>query len=145
MFQHTAVVIVLVFNVLMIVAFTIIPCCYPVPLSAVSNMDIYEVQTTTMRVRWEEVLGATGYMLLYSAINATQPTLEQEVRDILGKHWEHSVIEWKGIRPISCGYDRFGQGDIEHMHVCLWLDTIAYARMHLHTPYTHKHKHTAKN
>lgn len=47
-------------------------------------MDIYEEQTTTMRVRWEEVEGATGYMLLYSAINATQPTLEQEVRDILG-------------------------------------------------------------
>lgn len=54
------------------------------PLSAVRRMDIYEEQTTTMRVRWEEVEGATGYMLLYSAINATQPTLEQEVRDILG-------------------------------------------------------------
>ncbi|XP_044022471.1 collagen alpha-1(XII) chain isoform X2 [Siniperca chuatsi] len=50
------------------------------PLSAVRRMDIYDEQTTTMRVRWEEVDGATGYMLLYSAINATQPTLEQEVR-----------------------------------------------------------------
>lgn len=46
-------------------------------------MDIYDEQTTTMRVRWEEVEGAAGYMLLYSAINATQPTVEQEVRDIL--------------------------------------------------------------
>ncbi|XP_037602343.1 collagen alpha-1(XII) chain isoform X2 [Sebastes umbrosus] len=50
------------------------------PLSAVRRMDIYEEQTTTMRVRWEEAAGATGYMLLYSALNATQPTLEQEIR-----------------------------------------------------------------
>ncbi|XP_059208525.1 collagen alpha-1(XII) chain [Centropristis striata] len=50
------------------------------PLSAVRYMTIYDEQTTTMRVRWEEAEGATGYMLLYSAINATQPTLEQEIR-----------------------------------------------------------------
>ncbi|XP_018553321.1 LOW QUALITY PROTEIN: collagen alpha-1(XII) chain [Lates calcarifer] len=50
------------------------------PLSAVRRMDIYDEQMTTMRVRWEEAEGATGYMLLYSAINATQPTLEQEIR-----------------------------------------------------------------
>lgn len=56
---------------------------YPVPLSAVRRMDIYDEQTTTMRVKWEGVTGATGYMLLYSAINATQPTLEQEVGVIL--------------------------------------------------------------
>lgn len=55
-------------------------------------MDIYDEQITTMRVRWEEAEGATGYMLLYSAINATQPTLEQEVRDILGKCWENTVL-----------------------------------------------------
>ncbi|XP_035530598.1 collagen alpha-1(XII) chain isoform X3 [Morone saxatilis] len=50
------------------------------PLSAVRSMDIYDQQTTTMRVRWEQAEGATGYMLLYSTINATQPTLEQEIR-----------------------------------------------------------------
>ncbi|XP_074547779.1 collagen alpha-1(XII) chain [Halichoeres trimaculatus] len=50
------------------------------PLSAVRDMDIYDEQTTTMRVRWQRAQGATGYMLLYSAINATQPTLEQEMR-----------------------------------------------------------------
>lgn len=50
------------------------------PLSAVRRMDIYDEQTTTMRVRWEAADGATGYMLLYSAINATQPTSEQETR-----------------------------------------------------------------
>uniref|UniRef100_A0A8D0DBV3 Collagen alpha-1(XII) chain n=1 Tax=Sander lucioperca TaxID=283035 RepID=A0A8D0DBV3_SANLU len=50
------------------------------PLTAVRSMDIYDEQTTTMRVRWEEAVGATGYMLLYSAINATQPTVEQEIR-----------------------------------------------------------------
>ncbi|XP_028294319.1 collagen alpha-1(XII) chain isoform X3 [Gouania willdenowi] len=50
------------------------------PLSAVRRMNIYDEHTTTMRVRWEEAPGATGYMLLYSAINATQPTTEQEMR-----------------------------------------------------------------
>ncbi|KAM9354603.1 collagen alpha-1(XII) chain [Pholidichthys leucotaenia] len=50
------------------------------PLGAVRWMDIYDEQVTTMRVRWEEVPGATDYMLLYSAINATQPTTEQEMR-----------------------------------------------------------------
>uniref|UniRef100_A0A672IQ08 Collagen alpha-1(XII) chain n=1 Tax=Salarias fasciatus TaxID=181472 RepID=A0A672IQ08_SALFA len=45
------------------------------PLSAVRRMDIYDEQITTMRVRWEEAPGATGYMLLYSAINATQPSM----------------------------------------------------------------------
>ena len=56
---------------------------YPVPLSAVRSMNIYDEQTTTMRVRWEGVRGASGYMLLYSALNATQPTLDQEVGVIL--------------------------------------------------------------
>ncbi|XP_047466383.1 collagen alpha-1(XII) chain isoform X2 [Mugil cephalus] len=50
------------------------------PLSTVKRMDIYEEQVTTMRVRWEAVTGATGYMLLYNAINATQSTVEQEIR-----------------------------------------------------------------
>lgn len=52
------------------------------PLSAVRKMDIYDEQITTMRVRWEEAAGATGYMLLYSAINATEATVEQEVRGL---------------------------------------------------------------
>uniref|UniRef100_A0A674MXT1 Collagen alpha-1(XII) chain n=1 Tax=Takifugu rubripes TaxID=31033 RepID=A0A674MXT1_TAKRU len=50
------------------------------PLSAVRSMDVYDEHTTTMRVRWEEVDGATGYILRYDAINATQPTVEQEIR-----------------------------------------------------------------
>ncbi|XP_056152395.1 collagen alpha-1(XII) chain-like isoform X2 [Lampris incognitus] len=50
------------------------------PLSAVRQMNVYDAQTTTMRVRWEKVDGATGYMLLYSAINTTQPVAEQEMR-----------------------------------------------------------------
>ena len=43
-------------------------------------MTVYDEQITTMRVSWEAAEGATGYMLLYSAINATQPAPEQEVR-----------------------------------------------------------------
>ncbi|KAL8172633.1 UNVERIFIED_CONTAM: hypothetical protein K2H54_004142 [Gekko kuhli] len=33
-----------------------------------------------MRVRWEPIGGATGYLLLYDAVNATVPTTEKEMR-----------------------------------------------------------------
>uniref|UniRef100_A0A8C5A5D2 Collagen type XII alpha 1 chain n=1 Tax=Gadus morhua TaxID=8049 RepID=A0A8C5A5D2_GADMO len=58
------------------------------PLSAVTRMTIYDEQVTTMRVRWEKALGATGYMLLYSTINATQPARELEVRLTTGETTE---------------------------------------------------------
>lgn len=51
-----------------------------VPLSAVRNMNIYKERSTTMNVRWDAAEGATGYMLLYSALNGTEPSVEQEVR-----------------------------------------------------------------
>uniref|UniRef100_A0A7N6B6R2 Collagen alpha-1(XII) chain n=1 Tax=Anabas testudineus TaxID=64144 RepID=A0A7N6B6R2_ANATE len=50
------------------------------PLSAVTNMNVYDEDVTTMRVSWEEADGATGYMLLYKSINATEPQDEKEVR-----------------------------------------------------------------
>ncbi|XP_024152990.1 collagen alpha-1(XII) chain isoform X2 [Oryzias melastigma] len=50
------------------------------PLSAVRDMTVYDEQMTTMRARWKGVKGATGYMLTYRATNATQPTVEQEMR-----------------------------------------------------------------
>ena len=49
-------------------------------------MNIFDEQVTTMRVRWEKALGATGYMLLYSTVNATQPAKELEVRPAAGLH-----------------------------------------------------------
>uniref|UniRef100_A0A671NEP6 Collagen alpha-1(XII) chain n=1 Tax=Sinocyclocheilus anshuiensis TaxID=1608454 RepID=A0A671NEP6_9TELE len=50
------------------------------PLSAVRNMNIYKVRSTTMNVRWDAVEGATGYKLLYDGLNATEPSVEQEIR-----------------------------------------------------------------
>ncbi|XP_074472614.1 collagen alpha-1(XII) chain isoform X2 [Sebastes fasciatus] len=50
------------------------------PLSAVTNMMVYDETSSTMKVSWDEADGATGYMLLYKSINATEPQLEQEVR-----------------------------------------------------------------
>uniref|UniRef100_A0A8C2CBV4 Collagen alpha-1(XII) chain n=1 Tax=Cyprinus carpio TaxID=7962 RepID=A0A8C2CBV4_CYPCA len=47
------------------------------PLSAVRNMNIYTERSTTMNVRWDAAEGATGYMLLYSALNGTEPSVEQ--------------------------------------------------------------------
>ncbi|XP_055362274.1 collagen alpha-1(XII) chain isoform X3 [Betta splendens] len=50
------------------------------PLLAVENMNVYDEGVTTMRVRWEEVEGATGYLLLYRSVNASEPQEEKEVR-----------------------------------------------------------------
>ncbi|XP_039980832.1 collagen alpha-1(XII) chain isoform X2 [Xiphias gladius] len=50
------------------------------PLSAVKNMIVYDETKSTMKVRWDEADGATGYLLLYKSINATEPQLEKEVR-----------------------------------------------------------------
>uniref|UniRef100_A0AAQ6AND6 Collagen alpha-1(XII) chain n=1 Tax=Amphiprion ocellaris TaxID=80972 RepID=A0AAQ6AND6_AMPOC len=50
------------------------------PLSAVKNMNVYDETTSTMRVNWEAASGATGYLLLYKPINATEDQLEKEVR-----------------------------------------------------------------
>ncbi|XP_076612407.1 collagen alpha-1(XII) chain isoform X2 [Chaetodon auriga] len=50
------------------------------PLSSAKNMNVYDETSSTMRVRWEEADGATGYMLLYKSINATEPQVEKEVR-----------------------------------------------------------------
>ncbi|KAA8582941.1 hypothetical protein FQN60_015487 [Etheostoma spectabile] len=50
------------------------------PLSACKNMKVFDETSSTMKVSWDEALGATGYMLLYKSINATEPQLENEVR-----------------------------------------------------------------
>ncbi|KAM4521925.1 collagen alpha-1(XII) chain isoform 2-T2 [Odontesthes bonariensis] len=50
------------------------------PLPAVKNMNVYDETMNSMRVRWDAVFGATGYMLRYKSINASEPQLEQEVR-----------------------------------------------------------------
>ncbi|XP_056620126.1 collagen alpha-1(XII) chain isoform X2 [Triplophysa dalaica] len=50
------------------------------PLPAVTSMTVYDEGLTTMRVRWELVGGASGYMLIYSALNATVPSGTMELR-----------------------------------------------------------------
>uniref|UniRef100_A0A8D2LYC8 Collagen alpha-1(XII) chain n=1 Tax=Varanus komodoensis TaxID=61221 RepID=A0A8D2LYC8_VARKO len=50
------------------------------PIPSVRNLNAYDVTSTTMRVRWEPVNGATGYMLLYDPVNATVPAVEKEMR-----------------------------------------------------------------
>ncbi|CAJ1061849.1 collagen alpha-1(XII) chain isoform X6 [Xyrichtys novacula] len=47
--------------------------------TSATNMVVYDETSTTMRVRWEKADDATGYMLLYKSINATEPQLEREV------------------------------------------------------------------
>lgn len=107
------------------VAFNSISFCKPVPLTPVRTMDIYDEQTTTMRVRWEEAEGATGYMLLYSAVNASRPTREQEVRDILSI--ENTVrLNKEGNQPTSCGCEL-------ETCTCLWVYTVRHTCLNANT------------
>ncbi|XP_063079246.1 collagen alpha-1(XII) chain isoform X6 [Engraulis encrasicolus] len=50
------------------------------PLPFVKSMTISDETLSSMRVKWELVSGASGYMLLYSALNATQTVPEKEMR-----------------------------------------------------------------
>ncbi|XP_076874166.1 collagen alpha-1(XII) chain isoform X2 [Brachyhypopomus gauderio] len=50
------------------------------PLPGVKSMNVYDEALTSMRVRWVVVPGASGYRLRYSAINATVPTADKEMR-----------------------------------------------------------------
>ncbi|XP_030576759.1 collagen alpha-1(XII) chain isoform X4 [Archocentrus centrarchus] len=50
------------------------------PLYAVKNMNVYDETPFTMRVSWDAVVGATGYLLMYKSINASEPQLERELR-----------------------------------------------------------------
>ncbi|XP_066534099.1 collagen alpha-1(XII) chain isoform X2 [Hoplias malabaricus] len=50
------------------------------PLPGVKRMTVYDEAMTSMRVKWEHAAHASGYMLLYSAINATVPSVEKEMR-----------------------------------------------------------------
>ena len=43
-------------------------------------MVVYDETSNTMKVRWVEAEGATGYMLRYKSTNATEPQLEKEVK-----------------------------------------------------------------
>ncbi|XP_061561152.1 collagen alpha-1(XII) chain isoform X5 [Phycodurus eques] len=50
------------------------------PLPAVTSMNVYDETMSTMRVRWQPVGGASGYIVLYQSINGTEPQLDKEVR-----------------------------------------------------------------
>ncbi|XP_035986482.1 collagen alpha-1(XII) chain isoform X6 [Fundulus heteroclitus] len=50
------------------------------PLPAPANLKVFDETSSSMRVSWEAAAGATGYLLLYRSINASEPQLEQEVR-----------------------------------------------------------------
>ncbi|XP_027896679.1 collagen alpha-1(XII) chain isoform X5 [Xiphophorus couchianus] len=50
------------------------------PLPGASNLKVYDETSSSMRVSWEAAAGASGYVLLYRSINASEPQEEQEVR-----------------------------------------------------------------
>nr|XP_033792023.1 collagen alpha-1(XII) chain isoform X1 [Geotrypetes seraphini] len=50
------------------------------PIPAVRNLDVHDVGTSSMRLRWDPATGATGYLLLYDPVNATVPASVKELR-----------------------------------------------------------------
>ncbi|KAM9355371.1 collagen alpha-1(XII) chain [Pholidichthys leucotaenia] len=50
------------------------------PLSAVRNMNVYDETSTTMMVNWERADSASGYLLRYKSVNASEPQVETELR-----------------------------------------------------------------
>ncbi|PWA28246.1 hypothetical protein CCH79_00019688 [Gambusia affinis] len=48
------------------------------PLPPASNLKVYDETSSSMRVSWEAAAGASGYLLLYRSINASEPQEEQE-------------------------------------------------------------------
>ncbi|XP_052009198.1 collagen alpha-1(XII) chain-like isoform X2 [Xyrauchen texanus] len=65
------------------------------PLNAVRSMNIYRVRSTTMNVRWDAAEGATGYMVVYDALNATEPSVKKEMR-VKGKVTD---VQLKNLHP----------------------------------------------
>lgn len=61
------------------------------PIPSVRNLNAYDITSTTMRVRWEPVSGATGYVLLYEPVNATIPATEKQVTTDLRKRGRQTV------------------------------------------------------
>ncbi|XP_055088149.1 collagen alpha-1(XII) chain isoform X2 [Periophthalmus magnuspinnatus] len=50
------------------------------PLAAPSDLQVFDEKVTSFRLRWTEAKGATGYIILYKALNATDGQEEREVR-----------------------------------------------------------------
>lgn len=48
-----------------------------VPVLPVENLDVYDLTSSSMRVKWDGVTAATGYILLYRPVS--EPLLEKEV------------------------------------------------------------------
>lgn len=80
----------------------------PVP---VVSLNIYDIGFTTMHAHWQPVVGATGYILSYEPINATEPTKPKEVGFFLiGSLFSFSLDLPETLvldSPLNCSYELF--------------------------------------
>lgn len=54
-------------------------CVCAVALPTVSNLQLFDISHSTMRVRWGPAGGATGYMILYAPLTEEDHGDEKEV------------------------------------------------------------------
>lgn len=52
--------------------------CISVALPTVSGLEVYDVTDNSMRARWRDAEGASGYMILYAPLSS-ETTDEREV------------------------------------------------------------------
>lgn len=62
-----------------------------VPLPGVTSMTVYDEAMTSMRVKWELVSGASGYLLHYNSINASVPSGKMEVSACRADAFQNSL------------------------------------------------------
>ncbi len=55
--------------------------CWSVVLPTVSDLELHDITHSTMRARWREAVGASGYMILYAPLTEGEPADEKEVEN----------------------------------------------------------------
>ncbi len=72
--------------------------CISVALPTVSDLEVYDVTDNSMRARWRDAEGASGYMILYAPLSS-ETTDEREVR-LQIVFVSVPVCVWVNVKPV---------------------------------------------
>uniref|UniRef100_A0A673H8C5 Collagen alpha-1(XIV) chain-like n=1 Tax=Sinocyclocheilus rhinocerous TaxID=307959 RepID=A0A673H8C5_9TELE len=76
-------------------------------LPTVSNLELHDITHSSMRARWREAEGASGYMILYAPLTEGDPADEKEVEyththtHTTGPLTLHANVELEGLTPAT--------------------------------------------